>query len=155
MAEHRATIRWNRTGEGFLQAQFSRNHTWEFDGGLSVPATAAPSVVPPPWTDPSAVDPEEAFVASLSSCHLLTFLFVAAKAGHQVDGYQDEASGVLAKNESGVPWMARVTLRPRVTYAPGTAPTPEQEDALHKKAHHYCYIANSVKTGISIEPQRP
>lgn len=155
MSEHRATITWNRTGTGFLQTQFSRNHTWEFDGGLRVPATAAPSVVPPPWTNPSALDPEEAFVASLSSCHLLTFLFFAAKAGHQVDSYRDEASGVLAKNERGIPWIARVTLRPRVTYTDGTAPTPEQEHALHEKAHHYCYIANSVKTEVTIEPVRP
>jgi organic hydroperoxide reductase OsmC/OhrA len=154
MPEHHATVTWKRSGEGFLQAQFSRNHQWTFDGGLSVPATAAPSVVPPPWTDPSAVDPEEAFVASIASCHLLTFLFVAAKAGHSVDHYEDQAVGILAKNEKGIPWIAKVTLRPRVTFTPGTAPTAEQEAALHAKAHHYCYIANSVKTEILIEPVR-
>jgi organic hydroperoxide reductase OsmC/OhrA len=153
MAEHLASLTWIRTGDGFAQSQYARNHTWTFDGGLTIPATAAPSVIPPPWTDPSAVDPEEAFVAALASCHMLTFLHVACKGGFIVDRYEDNAVGQMKKNEKGVPWVHKVILHPRVTYGGEKSPTPEESDALHHKAHEYCFIANSVKSEIVVEPQ--
>ncbi|MDX6766550.1 MAG: OsmC family protein [Candidatus Methylacidiphilales bacterium] len=152
MSEHRATILWVRKDEGFLQSKYSRNHTWAFDGGAHVEATAAPSVIPPPWTDPAFIDPEEAYIAALSSCHMLTFLHVAAKAGFVVDRYEDEAVGAMAKNEKGIPWLKTVTLRPRIAYGGDKAPTPEESGQLHHKAHDFCFIANSVKTEILIEP---
>src|SRR4051794_20232738 len=105
MAEHKAIITWKRTGPDFTKGKYSREHTWTFDGGLVVPASPAPSVVPVPWSNPANVDPEEAFVASISSCHMLTFLYVASKAGFQVDSYADEAVGVMVKNEKGTPWV--------------------------------------------------
>lgn len=154
MAQHLASVCWSRRDEGFLQSKFSRDHTWTFDGGLSVPATAAPAVVPPPWTDPAAIDPEEAFVAALASCHLLTFLHVASRSGFTVDRYEDHATGRMAKNEKGIPWVAEVILRPQVTWS-GNPPTAAQENELHHKAHGWCYIANSVKTVVTIEPVRP
>src|ERR1017187_4896534 len=102
MSEHKATIRWKRTGPGFLSGKYSREHTWSFDGGVTVPASPSPSVVPAPWSNPASVDPEEAYVAAISSCHMLTYLFLASGQGFQVDSYHDEAAGVMTKNESDV-----------------------------------------------------
>src|SRR6476619_8477108 len=118
MSTYTATIRWSRTGEGdFAKGQYSRAHEWSFDGGLTVPASPSPHIVPAPWNDPAGVDPEEAFVASLSSCHMLFFLDVARRAGFAVDDYLDEAEGELGKLADGRIAMTRVTLRPRVTWA--------------------------------------
>jgi organic hydroperoxide reductase OsmC/OhrA len=150
MAEHRAQISWSRVEDTFLQGKYSRNHTWSFDGGIVLQATASPSVIPPPWTDPAAVDPEEAYVASLSSCHMLTFLYVAAKAGWTVDRYEDDAVGTLSKNEKGIPWVSRVVLHPRIAYGGDQSPSPEQVAQLHHQAHDLCFIANSVKTEITV-----
>lgn len=152
MSDHTATILWIRKDEGFLKSQYSRNHTWSFDGGLKVEATAAPNVIPPPWTDAAHVDPEEAFVASVSSCHMLTFLHVASKAGFLVDRYEDKAVGTMAKNEKGIPWVKTITLRPEIAYGGGKIPTPEEAAQLHHKAHDYCFIANSVKSEVLVEP---
>src|ERR1043166_7894988 len=112
MSEHKAIIRWKRTSEEFLKGKYSREHTWTFDGGAVVPASPSPTNVPLPYSNPALVDPEEAFVAAISSCHMLTFLFLAYRQGFQVDSYDDEAVGVMTKNEKGVAWVSRVTLNP-------------------------------------------
>lgn len=149
MAEHKATITWKGASPEFLKGRFPREHTWTFDGGLCVTASAAPSVLPPPLSNPAGVDPEEAFVASLSSCHMLTFLFLAYRKGIQVDSYEDEAVGVVTKGENGVPWVSQVTLSPKIAYG-DRQPTRQEEAELHHQAHHHCYIANSVKTKVVV-----
>src|SRR6187397_2767712 len=110
MSEHKVTIRWKSSVPDFLKGKYSREHTWTFDGGATVSASPSPSVVPAPYSNPALVDPEEAFVASISSCHMLTFLYLASKQGFQIDSYEDEAVGMMTKNENGVPWVSLVTL---------------------------------------------
>jgi organic hydroperoxide reductase OsmC/OhrA len=149
MSTHTATIDWKRTGPDFLKSKYSREHTWTFDGGVVVAASSSPSAVPLPYSNPANVDPEEAYVASISSCHMLTYLYLASKGGFQVDDYRDEAVGVMTKNELGIPWVSSVTLHPRITYG-GPSPTPAEEENLHHLAHEQCFIANSVRTEISI-----
>src|SRR5512140_2484256 len=119
MSEHRATIEWaaGASAGDFLKLRYTREHRWSFDGGIVVEASASPSVVPAPWSNPLGVDPEEAYVASISSCHMLTFLFVAAKAGFAVATYRDEAVGVMTRTAQGIAWVSRVTLAPKITYA--------------------------------------
>jgi organic hydroperoxide reductase OsmC/OhrA len=151
MSEHKAVIHWERTSDDFLKGKYSRVHRWTFDGGASFNASPSPSVVPVPYSDPSLVDPEEAFVASLSSCHMLTFLFLAGRQGFQVDLYHDEAVGYMTKNDQGIPWVSSVTLRPKIKYSGAKTPSGKQEEELHHQAHHQCFIANSVKTEIKIE----
>jgi len=114
MSEYKATISWKRKSPDFLKGKYSREHTWTFDGGIIVPASPSPSVVPVPYSNPAHVDPEEAFVASISSCHMLTFLYLASKQEFQVDSYDDVAAGTMTKNEKGVPWMSLVTLNPKI-----------------------------------------
>jgi organic hydroperoxide reductase OsmC/OhrA len=151
MSSYTATIRWSRKGDGdFARGQYSRAHEWAFDGGASVPASANPHIVPAPWSDEAAVDPEEAFVASLSSCHMLFFLDFARRAGFVIDGYVDEAEGVLGKLDDGRMAMTRVTLRPRVEWA-GDPPDADALADLHHKAHEACFIANSVTTEVRVE----
>jgi organic hydroperoxide reductase OsmC/OhrA len=152
MSEHLATIRWKRGEADFVGGKFSRVHTWTFDGGHTMEASAAPSVVPAAYTSTSAVDPEEAFVASVSSCHMLTFLYFAYKQGFQVDSYEDAAVGVMTKGSNGVPWVSTVTLRPKIAYGGDKRPSDEQEAHLHHDAHEKCFIANSVKSEIKVEP---
>jgi len=154
MSEHTATIRWKDVGPDFSRGQYSRLHTWTFDGGLSVTASPSPSVVPPPWSNPAHIDPEEALVASISSCHLLTFLYLASCDGFQVESYEDAAVGIMTKNEKGVPWVSRVTLHPRVIYRGAKIPVPHDEARLHHLAHEQCFIANSVKTEIVVRWER-
>jgi organic hydroperoxide reductase OsmC/OhrA len=151
MSEHRATIRWAHAGGDFLKGMYSREHIWTFDGGATVPASPSPSVVPRPYSNEASVDPEEAFVASIASCHMLTFLYVAAKAGVQIERYEDEAVGTMTKNAHGVPWVSAVVLRPRITYGGTTPPAEADEDLLHHAAHAQCFIANSVKTAITVQ----
>jgi organic hydroperoxide reductase OsmC/OhrA len=156
MSEHRATIEWaRREGGDFLKGQFSREHTWAFDGGVVVPASPSPTVVPRPYANPAAVDPEEAFVASVSSCHMLTFLHVASRGGFQVERYRDEAVGVLTKNERGVPWVSSITLHPQIAYGGDRRPSPVDEARLHHLAHEQCFIANSVKTEVVVKEPEP
>jgi len=153
MSTYTATIRWTRTGDGdFTKGQYSRAHSWEFDGGLTVPASASPHIVPAPWNDPAGVDPEEAFVASLSSCHMLFFVDFARRAGFVVDSYVDEAEGVLDKRADGRMAMTRVTLRPRVDFSGANPPTTEELADLHHRAHDACFIANSVTTEVTVQP---
>ncbi len=149
MSEHKATIAWTQSRGEFLKGTYSREHTWTFDGGVTVPASPAPTSVRPPFCNPANVDPEEAYVAAISSCHMLTYLYLAYKAGIEVASYQDDAVGVMTKNERGVEWISRVVLRPRIEYA-GGPPAPERVEQLHHAAHEQCYIANSVKTEITV-----
>jgi organic hydroperoxide reductase OsmC/OhrA len=151
MAQHTSTILWQRDNASFADHRYSRRHTWHFDGGAFVPGSSSPHVVPLPYSDPAGVDPEEAFVASLSSCHMLWFLDVAARAGWVVDSYRDEAIGTLARNAEGQQAMTRVELHPAVQFAPGRQPTADELQALHHRAHASCYIANSVKTEVVVE----
>jgi organic hydroperoxide reductase OsmC/OhrA len=152
MSTYTATIRWSRTGEGdFTKGQYSRAHEWAFDGGAVVPAAPSPHIVPEPWGNPAGVDPEEAFVASLSSCHMLFFVDFARRAGFVVDNYVDEAEGVMEKRGDGKMAMTRVTLRPRITWG-GGAPDRTAITDLHHKAHEACFIANSVTTEVKVEP---
>lgn len=150
MAEHRATINWRRTSPDFLLGKYSREHTWSFDGGVTVPASSAPSVVPVPYSNPAAVDPEEAFVASVSSCHMLSFLYVACKQGFEIDSYADEAIGHMTRNEKGIPWVGTVVLNPRIAFSGRRIPTAEELEHLHHQAHEQCFIANSIKTEIKV-----
>ena len=152
MAQHFAEILWLRDEQDFLNNRYSRAHSWRFDGGLEVAASSSPHVVPLPWSDAHAVDPEEAFVASLSSCHMLWFLSLAAKQGFQVDRYADQASGVMARNDEGRMAMTEVVLRPQVSFSGARLPDKQQLHALHHLAHEECFIANSVKTQVRCEP---
>src|SRR5262245_3848694 len=123
MSEHRATVRWSFSGGEFLKGRYSREHTWSFDGGMTIAASPSPSAVPKPFCNEANVDPEEAFVAAIASCHLLTYLFLASKAGFQITSYEDEAVGTMTKNERGVPWVSSVVLRPRIAYAGDKLPS--------------------------------
>jgi organic hydroperoxide reductase OsmC/OhrA len=152
VSDHVATISWKREGAPFTDKKYSRSHEWTFDGGVTVPGSSSPASVPVPYSEPAAVDPEEAFIASLSSCHMLWFLAIAAKRGFVVDSYTDAASGTLARDASGKTWMTRVTLRPRVAFN-GPQPSREEFDNVHHQAHEECYIATSVKSEIVCEPE--
>ena len=149
MAGHRATIDWTLDGD-FAGRKYSRAHTLTFDHGLVVPGSSSPSIVPLPYSREDAVDPEAAFTASLSSCHLLWFLDFAQQAGLVVASYRDEAVGTLAKGPEGKLMMTRVVLRPRVEFS-GRQPTPEELADLHHRTHEACFIANSVKTEVVVE----
>ena len=151
MAEYQARILWRRNNEKFVDNRYSRGHLWEFDGGATVPASASPQVVPVPMAVEAHVDPEEAFVASLTSCHMLVFLSMAAKEGWVVDEYVDHAAGVMGENEEGRVAMTAVTLRPSVTFAGEQQPGREVLEQLHHSSHQECFIANSVKTRVVIE----
>ena len=151
MSAHIATIRWSASpGEDFARGRYSRAHRWEFDGGAVVAASASPAIVPAPWSDAAAVDPEEAFIASLASCHMLFFLDFARRAGVVVSEYEDAAEGMMAKGEDGKMRITRVTLRPRVEFG-GAAPDAAALDALHHQAHEACFIANSVTCEVVVE----
>jgi organic hydroperoxide reductase OsmC/OhrA len=153
MSEYKATIKWQRNSPDFLKGKYSREHTWTFDGGVVVPASSSPSVVPVPYSNPANVDPEEAFIAALSSCHMLVYLFLAQKQGFQVDAYDDEATGVVTKNETGAMWVSAVTLHPKITYSGEKLPAPADEERLHEMAHKQCFIANSVKSEVTVQPK--
>lgn len=146
MSEHRVHVSWERGGVDFGYESYPRAHRWRFEGGVEVPASAAPAF----HGNPERVDPEAAFVAALSSCHMLTFLAVASRKRLVVDAYEDEAVGFLAKNEAGKLAMTRVVLRPRVVFA-GAAPAAEVVADLHARAHRECFIANSVRTDVEVE----
>ena len=150
MSEHKASISWKLTSPDFLKGKYSREHTWKFDGGMTVAASPSPSVVPVPYSNPAHVDPEEAFVASVSSCHMLTFLFLAYRQGFQVDSYHDEAVGVTSKNQSGATWVSEITLNPKIAYSGERLPMPADEQRLHHLAHEQCFIANSIKSQVTV-----
>ena len=151
MSDYSALIRWQKgDDEVFSDNQYSRGHTWEFDGGVIVPASSSPHVVPLPFSVEANVDPEEAFIAALSSCHMLTFLGIAAKQKYVIDSYVDDAVGVLEEDQSGRSSVTKVTLRPKIVFIGTKKPTAKQLDKLHHLAHKNCFIANSVKTEIVV-----
>lgn len=152
MSAYQVVIAWQRNGAVFTDNRYSRAHRWTFDGGVEVPASASPQVVPLPHSVEAAVDPEEAFVVALASCHMLWFLSLAAGRGFVVESYRDEATGVLGEDAQGKLAMTRVTLRPAVTFSGGRSPSAADYDALHAAAHAKCFIANSVKTDVRCEP---
>ena len=152
MSEHRATIDWRLETAEFSYETYNRTHAWTFDGGVHVPAAAAPGNIPRSAPGAPGVDPEQAFVAALSSCHMLWFLHLACNRKLKVTRYRDEAVGVLEQAADGKEAVTRVTLRPAVSFD-GTVPAPGQLAQLHEKAHERCYIANSVKTKVVVEPR--
>jgi organic hydroperoxide reductase OsmC/OhrA len=148
MSTHQVLVAWKRAaGEKFTDKRYSRAHTWTFDGGASIAASASPQVVPLPYSVAANVDPEEAYVAALSSCHMLTFLGLAAARGILVESYEDKAEGVLEKNKAGKLVITRATLNPVIAYG-GNPPGRAVEEALHHQAHEECFLANSVRTEI-------
>lgn len=152
MSNYYASVSWQRQAEEkFTDNQYSRAHQWRFDGGLTVPASSSPHVVPLPFSVAGNVDPEEAFVASLSSCHMLFFLSIAARKKYTVDHYEDNAIGVMALDADGKMAMTSVSLKPKVTFSGSNQPTIEQLEKLHHQSHEQCFIANSVKTKITTE----
>lgn len=159
MSEHIATVCWENRQEVFTDNHYSREHTWSFDGGLEVAASASPHVVPVPYSNPACVDPEEAFVAALSSCHMLFFLAIAAKKQFIVERYQDRAIGIMDKNEAGNLAMTAIHFHPDITFRGDSlrdgkaerSPTSAQIAAMHEQAHHQCFLANSVTVRITIQ----
>ena len=149
MSEHQAVIAWERNDAAFTDQRYSRGHRWSFDGGVEVPASASPHVVAAPYSVAAAVDPEEAFVASLASCHMLWFLSIAAKDGWVVDRYRDAARGVMGRGDGGRVAMLEVVLDPRIEFS-GAAPDAAALAALHHRAHAECFLANSVKTVVRL-----
>jgi organic hydroperoxide reductase OsmC/OhrA len=152
MGEHTSHVAWERGGAAFTDLRYSRAHRWSFDGGASVPASASPHNVAGPFADPAGVDPEEAFVAALSSCHMLTFLWLAARRGFVVDAYTDDAVGTMGKNAAGRDAVTRVRLRPEIRFSGARIPTDDEVRALHHEAHEQCFIANSVTTEVEVLP---
>ena len=151
MSEYQAQIRWARqSNERFIDQRYSRAHSWEFDGGVVVPASSAVSSVPLPYSKPDNVDPEEAFVAAISSCHMLTFLYLAAKKHFLIDSYDDLAIGTMTQNSKGRLAMTSVRLAPQIMFSGSRAPTDSDVNKLHHEAHEECYIANSVLTEITV-----
>lgn len=155
-SHHEALVTWQRAeGEAFTDNRYSRRHAWRFDGGAEVAASSSPHAVRLPFSDPSAVDPEEAFVASLASCHMLWFLSIAAQRGFCVDSYQDAATGTMQKNAAGKVAITAVTLKPEVRFSGKRVPTSQELAEMHHEAHEQCFIANSVTSEIVCEPVMP
>ncbi|HEY0846333.1 MAG TPA: OsmC family protein [Noviherbaspirillum sp.] len=150
MHTYEATVTWSRGEQPFTDNRYSRGHTWYFDGGAQVPASSSPLVVPVPMSVAANVDPEEAFVASVSSCHMLFFLSIAAKRGFVVDSYVDRAFGVMEKNAEGKMAMTRVTLRPDMAFGGDRRPSDEEIARIHHASHEQCFIANSIKTEVVV-----
>ncbi len=151
MSEYSATVRWERAGATFIDDDYSRGHVWEFDGGQTVPASASPDIVPLPKSIAEHVDPEEAFVASLSSCHMLFFLSIAAQRGFTVDRYVDHAVGYMGKDELRRTAITKVVLRPEAGYSGSQIPSGSEVERMHHEAHDLCFIANSVRTEVVTE----
>jgi organic hydroperoxide reductase OsmC/OhrA len=151
MTQFTAQIRWERGSQPFSDNRYSRAHAWRFDGGLTVPGSSSPHSVPLPMSDPGAVDPEEALVAALSSCHMLFFLSIAAQRGFVVDAYVDNAAGLLEKDAQGKLAMTRITLAPAITFSGEREATAAELDTMHQDAHDKCYIANSIKAEVVIQ----
>ena len=153
MPHHKATVRWSSdSAEDFAKGRYGRAHEWAFDGGQVVRASSSPSVVREPLSDAFGVDPEEALVAAVSSCHMLWLLDLARRAGFSLASYEDEAEGALEKCADGKVRITRVTLRPKIAWA-GEAPDAAALDGLHHRAHEACFIANSITADVVVEPR--
>ncbi len=152
MTKFTLSISWERRGEVFTDNKYSRRHEWCFDGGAVVPASSSPHVVPVPMSDASSVDPEEAFVASLSSCHMLWFLSIAAKQRFLVERYRDNPEAIMGRNVDGKVAITVVTLRPTALFGGNRIPSNEEILQMHDEAHQECFIANSVKSDVRCEP---
>jgi organic hydroperoxide reductase OsmC/OhrA len=148
---YEARISWSRNGARFTDNRYSRVHEWRFDGGVVVPASSSPLVVPVPLSSEAAVDPEEALLASASSCHMLWFLSIAARRGFVVEHYRDRPVGVLESDREGKLAFTRITLRPEIEFGDGSPPTPDELRSLHDAAHGECFIARSLKAEIVVE----
>ena len=155
MHEYTAQVHWQRQGAAFTDKRYSRGHNWRFDGGITVPGSSSPLSVRVPYSVTEAVDPEEAFVAAISSCHMLWFLDIAARAGWVVDDYLDDAVGVMTANAQGKQWISLVTLRPRIRFAGASPPDASEVARLHHVAHEECYIANSVRSEVRVDLPLP
>jgi organic hydroperoxide reductase OsmC/OhrA len=151
VSQYTATIKWHRGDDVFSNNCYSRAHAWEFDGGATVAASASPNIVPLPMSVAENIDPEEAFVASISSCHMLFFLAIAAQRGFVVDDYLDEAAGIMEKRSDGKTAITKVRLRPRASYSGSKVPRLEDVQKMHHKAHQMCFIANSVHAEIETD----
>lgn len=151
MSKHTAIIRWKNAGPDFLARRYSREHTLHFDGGAVVPGSPSPGIVPAPWSNPAGVDPEEAFIAAVSACHMLWFLHVACDADFLVESYEDEAEGHMSRNEDGALWVSQIFLRPKIAWGGDKRPTEDEVAHLHHLAHKQCFIANSIKTEVRVE----
>jgi len=151
MHQYEAKVSWNRNGAVFTDIKYSRGHEWSFDGGIKVPASSSPLTVRPPLSVVEAIDPEEALVAAASSCHMLYFLFFAAKKGFVVDGYIDNAVGLMEKTPNGKTAITKITLRPQIKYSGEKIPSALELSEMHHHAHEECIIANSIKSEIVIE----
>jgi len=151
VSKYEATVSWHRRDHPFLDDTYSRGHEWSFDGGVVVPASASPEIVALPMSVAENVDPEEAFIASISSCHMLFFLSIACKNGIVIDSYDDNACGFLQKDDAGNLSMTKVVLRPQAKYSGDKVPERKEIETMHHLAHKLCFIANSVKTDISTE----
>jgi len=151
MHQYQAKILWERGEQAFSDNRYSRAHAWEFDGGLVVPASSSPLSVPVPMSEEKNIDPEEALVAALASCHMLFYLFFAGKRGYVVDQYRDLAVGIMDKNASGKQAITRIHLRPQESYSGAKQPTLQEREELHYMAHEHCYIANSINAEVIIE----
>jgi organic hydroperoxide reductase OsmC/OhrA len=152
LSHYSATISWDKGPAPFVDKRYSRAHLWQFDGGLVVRASSSPHSVPVPYSDPGAVDPEEAFVAALSSCHMLWFLSIAAKHGFCVQSYRDHAVGMMDKNSAGKFGMTHVSLKPHAVFTPAKVPSVDALREMHEEAHRECYLANSVTTLVTADP---
>ncbi|MGH9946951.1 MAG: OsmC family protein [Pyrinomonadaceae bacterium] len=151
MSTYTAKIAWkNDSPEAFAKNQYTRGHTWEFDGGVTVPASSSPHSVRVPYSIENAVDPEEALVASAASCHMLTFLWVASQKGFIIDSYEDDAVGEMTKGEDGKQFISKITLDPKIEWIGDKIPTTDELADLHHAAHEQCYIANSIKSEVVI-----
>jgi organic hydroperoxide reductase OsmC/OhrA len=152
MSTYTAKVTWkSESPEAFASNKYSRGHSWEFDGGVTVPASSSPHAVRLPYSIEAAVDPEEALVASASSCHMLSFLWIAAKGGFNVESYEDTAVGEMAVNEAGGQWISKITLDPQIGWTGDREPSSEELAAMHHEAHQICYIANSIKSEVVIK----
>jgi organic hydroperoxide reductase OsmC/OhrA len=151
MAQYTAKISWKSdSAELFGKNQYSRGHTWTFDGGIEMPASSSPHSVRLPYSVENAIDPEEALVASASSCHMLTFLWIAARKGYVIDSYEDNAVGEMTKNTEGKQWISKITFDPKIAWSGNKIPTAEEIGEMHHQAHAECYIANSIKSEVQV-----
>ena len=153
--EYTAEVVWTRDGAVFTDNRYGRGHVWRFDGGVEVPASSSPLSVKLPLSRADAVDPEEALVAAVASCHMLFFLGFAAKAGFVVDKYEDAPVGVMTKNDQGKLFVSKITLSPAITFSGSKRPSAEELEALHHHSHEECYVANSVRAEVVVVARQP